>query len=79
VRWLFADLFQGGQAFMRVTDTRNHPDSGFDIVASPPGKKLQNVLLLSVGERALTALDLLVAIFQFRPSPFLRCRYSSDL
>jgi chromosome segregation protein len=67
---VFADLFQGGQAFMRVTDTENQAESGLDIVASPPGKKLQNVLLLSGGEKALTALALLVAIFQFRPSPF---------
>jgi chromosome segregation protein len=67
---VFADLFQGGHAFMRVTDTENQAESGLDIVASPPGKKLQNVLLLSGGEKALTALALLVAIFQFRPSPF---------
>jgi chromosome segregation protein len=67
---VFAGLFQGGQAFMRVTDTENQEESGLDIVVSPPGKKLQNVLLLSGGEKALTALALLVAIFQFRPSPF---------
>jgi chromosome segregation protein len=67
---VFADLFQGGQAFMRVTDTENQTESGLDIVVSPPGKRLQNVLLLSGGEKALTALALLVAIFQFRPSPF---------
>jgi chromosome segregation protein len=67
---VFADLFQGGHAIMRVTDTENQAESGLDIVASPPGKKLQNVLLLSGGEKALTALALLVAIFQFRPSPF---------
>ena len=44
--------------------------SGIDVVASPPGKKLQNVLLLSGGEKALTALALLVGIFQYQPSPF---------
>jgi chromosome segregation protein len=55
---------------MRVTDTENQAECGLDIVASPPGKKLQNLLLLSGGEKALTALVLLVAIFQFRPSPF---------
>jgi chromosome segregation protein len=44
--------------------------SGIDIIASPPGKKLQNVLLLSGGEKALTALSLLVGIFQFQPAPF---------
>ncbi len=67
---VFAGLFQGGQAFLRVTDQENQAESGLDIVASPPGKKLQNVLLLSGGEKSLTALALLVAIFQFQPSPF---------
>ena len=67
---VFARLFQGGQAFLRVTDEENQAESGLDIVVSPPGKKLQNVLLLSGGEKALTALALLVGIFQFRPSPF---------
>jgi chromosome segregation protein len=67
---VFAELFQGGQAFMRVNDSENQAESGLDIIVSPPGKKLQNVLLLSGGEKALTALALLVAIFQFRPSPF---------
>jgi chromosome segregation protein len=67
---VFARLFQGGQAFLRVTDAENQAESGLDIVASPPGKKLQNVLLLSGGEKSLTALALLVAIFQFQPSPF---------
>jgi chromosome segregation protein len=67
---VFARLFQGGQAFLRLTDVENQLESGLDIVASPPGKKLQNVLLLSGGEKSLTALALLVAIFQFKPSPF---------
>ncbi|MDE3188181.1 MAG: chromosome segregation protein SMC [Acidobacteriota bacterium] len=67
---VFSRLFQGGQAFLRITDAENQAESGLDIVASPPGKKLQNVLLLSGGEKALTALSLLVGIFQFRPSPF---------
>ncbi len=66
----FAKLFNGGQAFMRLTDEENAAESGIDIVASPPGKKLQNVLLLSGGEKALTALSLLVGIFRFQPSPF---------
>jgi chromosome segregation protein len=67
---VFSRLFQGGQAFLRLTDSENQAESGLDIVASPPGKKLQNVLLLSGGEKALTALALLVGIFQFQPSPF---------
>jgi chromosome segregation protein len=67
---VFTRLFHGGQAFLRLTDEENQAESGLDIVASPPGKKLQNVLLLSGGEKALTALSLLVGIFQFQPSPF---------
>jgi chromosome segregation protein len=67
---VFARLFKGGQAFLRLTDTENQAESGLDIVASPPGKKLQSVLLLSGGEKALTALALLVGIFEFQPSPF---------
>jgi chromosome segregation protein len=67
---VFTRLFHGGQAFLRLTDVENQAESGLDIVASPPGKKLQNVLLLSGGEKALTALALLVGIFQFQPSPF---------
>ena len=55
---------------MRLTDLENSAESGIDVVASPPGKKLQNVLLLSGGEKALTALALLVGIFQYTPSPF---------
>src|SRR6201999_1304547 len=67
---VFTRLFHGGQAFLRLTDVENQAESGLDIVASPPGKKWQNVLLLSGGEKALTALALLVGIFQFQPSPF---------
>ncbi len=66
----FSKLFGGGQGFMRLTDEENSAESGIDVVASPPGKKLQNVLLLSGGEKALTALALLVGIFQYQPSPF---------
>ena len=67
---VFTRLFHGGQAFLRLTDVENQAESGLDIVVSPPGKKLQNVLLLSGGEKALTALALLMGIFQFQPSPF---------
>jgi chromosome segregation protein len=66
----FRKLFGGGHAFMRLTDEENTAESGIDVVASPPGKKLQNVLLLSGGEKALTALSLLVGIFQYQPAPF---------
>jgi chromosome segregation protein len=71
----FTRLFGGGQAFMRLTEVdtesgKSSDTSGIDIIASPPGKKLQNVLLLSGGEKALTALSLLVGIFQFQPAPF---------
>jgi chromosome segregation protein len=67
---VFTKLFHGGHAFLRLTDAENQAESGLEIVASPPGKKLQNVLLLSGGEKALTAISLLVGIFQFQPSPF---------
>jgi chromosome segregation protein len=66
----FGQLFGGGQAFLKLTDEEHSIDSGIDIVAQPPGKKLQNVLLLSGGEKALTALSLLIGIFRYQPSPF---------
>jgi len=66
----FETLFGGGSGEMRLTDESNINESGIDIIASPPGKKLQNVLLLSGGEKALTALSLLMAIFKYQPSPF---------
>lgn len=67
---VFAWLFSGGHAQLRVTQPENQREGGLEIAASPPGKKLQNALLLSGGEKALTALALVVAIFQYRPSPF---------
>ncbi len=67
---MFATLFGGGTGEMRLTDEDNLAESGIDIVASPPGKRLQSVLLLSGGEKALTAMALLMAIFQYTPSPF---------
>jgi len=69
-REMFKTLFGGGIGEMRLTDETNIGESGIDIVASPPGKKLQNVLLLSGGEKALTAVALLMAIFRYQPSPF---------
>ena len=69
-RRTFQTLFGGGVGEMRLGDPSNPGESGIDVVASPPGKRLQNVLLLSGGEKALTALALLMAIFQYQPSPF---------
>ena len=66
----FETLFGGGQGSLRLTEAENPADRGVEIVAEPPGKKLQNVLLLSGGEKAMTALALLLATFRYRPSPF---------
>ena len=66
----FVELFGGGQGELRLIDQGEAADAGIEIVAQPPGKKLQNVLLLSGGEKALAALSLLIALFQFKPSPF---------
>jgi len=65
----FRTLFGGGIGEMRLSDEAD-PDCGIDIVAQPPGKRLQNVLLLSGGEKALAALALLIALFRYTPSPF---------
>ncbi len=69
-RTIFQNLFGGGTGEMRLTDQENLAESGIDIVCSPPGKRLQNVLLLSGGEKALAAVALLMAIFKYQPSPF---------
>jgi len=69
-RGMFQTLFGGGTGEMRLTDQENLAESGIDIVCSPPGKRLQNVLLLSGGEKALAAVALLMAIFRYQPSPF---------
>src|SRR5581483_5695265 len=69
-RAMFTRLCGGGVGEMRLTDEENAAESGIDIVASPPGKKLQSVLLLSGGEKSLTAMALLLGIFQYTPSPF---------
>ena len=66
----FHTIFGGGMAEMRLTEPDSSGDAGIDVVASPPGKRMQNVLLLSGGEKAMTALALLIAIFHYQPSPF---------
>ncbi|HYL62308.1 MAG TPA: chromosome segregation protein SMC [Candidatus Methylomirabilis sp.] len=66
----FHTIFGGGMAEMRLTEPDSSGDAGIDVIASPPGKRMQNVLLLSGGEKAMTALALLIAIFRYQPSPF---------
>ncbi|MDW7651064.1 MAG: chromosome segregation protein SMC, partial [Bacillota bacterium] len=67
---VFKELFGGGRAYLRLTDPENPLEAGVEIVAQPPGKKLQHLSLLSGGEKALTAIALLFAFLQVKPTPF---------
>jgi chromosome segregation protein len=69
-RKTFVELFRGGQAEMRLLDETDVLETVIEIVARPPGKRLQNIMLMSGGEKALTAIALLFALFQTKPSPF---------
>ena len=66
---LFVQLFGGGKAYLKFTDESDPLQAGLEIFASPPGKKLQNLNLMSGGEQALTALSLLFAVFMSNPAP----------
>ena len=66
----FRELFKGGHAELKLTEPNNILETGVDIIASPPGKKLSSITLLSGGEKTLTAISLLFAIIKSKPSPF---------
>jgi chromosome segregation protein len=67
---IFPKMFRGGRAELRLTNPSDMLETGIDIVAQPPGKKLSSIELMSGGEKALTAVSLIFAIFQIKPSPF---------
>ena len=67
---VFAKLFAGGKAYLRLSDPQDLLNSGIDIIAQPPGKKNTSVALLSGGEQSMTALALIFALYLVRPSPF---------
>jgi len=67
---MFRRLFGGGRAELKLLDAENVLESGIELYAQPPGKKLENINLLSGGEKTLTAIALLFSFFMVRPSPF---------
>jgi chromosome segregation protein len=67
---LFQELFGGGRGEMSLIEATDVLESGIDVIAQPPGKRLQNILLLSGGEKAMAALALVLGIFHYRPTPF---------
>jgi chromosome segregation protein len=67
---IFPKMFRGGRAELRLTNPNDMLETGIDIIAQPPGKKLSSIELMSGGEKALTAVSLIFAIFQIKPSPF---------
>ena len=67
---IFRELFGGGRADITLEDEKNALECGIDIIAEPPGKKLQSITLLSGGEKALTAVAILFSILKLRPMPF---------
>lgn len=69
-RKIFSELFEGGSADLFLVEPENVLESGIEIIAQPPGKKLQSLSLLSGGERAMTAIALLFAILSIKPAPF---------
>ena len=71
---VFPILFQGGRAELSLVQADNPWGLGVDIMVYPPGKKPQTISLLSGGEKALTAVSLILAIFAIKPSPFLLTR-----
>ena len=69
-RDVFISVFKGGSAELKLLDEGNPMESGVEIIAQPPGKKVQNIILLSGGEKSLTGLAFLFALFRYKPTPF---------